>query len=118
MIKDLKRYARLAMLHDGGEEEEEEEEEEERDLIEDLKRHVRLAVVWDRHGSPVPRWTLTRVRITRPDPTLAPSKMMYKMHKRQEITTCLHVRPGRLTILECRFNKTTHHHEGSLLEIR
>jgi len=23
--------------------------------------------------------------------------------------TCLHVRPGRLTILECRFNKTRHH---------
>jgi len=23
--------------------------------------------------------------------------------------TCLHVRPGSLTILECRFNKTTHH---------
>jgi len=23
--------------------------------------------------------------------------------------TCLHIRPGRLTILECRFNKTTHH---------
>jgi hypothetical protein len=32
--------------------------------------------------------------------------------------TCLHVRPGRLTILECRFNKTTHHqewYEGSYL---
>jgi hypothetical protein len=23
--------------------------------------------------------------------------------------TCSHVRPGRQTILECRFNKTTHH---------
>jgi len=37
-----------------------EEEEEERDLIKDLKRHGRLAVAWDPHGSPVPRWTLTR----------------------------------------------------------
>jgi alpha-tubulin suppressor-like RCC1 family protein len=35
------------------------EEEEERDLINDLKRYGRLAVVWNRHGSPVPRWTLT-----------------------------------------------------------
>ena len=34
------------------------EEEEERDLIKDRKRHGRLAVAWDRHGSPVPRWTL------------------------------------------------------------
>jgi len=34
-----------------------EEEEEERDLIKDLKRHGRLAVAWDRHGSPVTRWT-------------------------------------------------------------
>ena len=40
--------------------EEEEEEEEERDLINDLKRYGRLAVAWNRHGSPVPRWTLTR----------------------------------------------------------
>jgi len=39
---------------------EEEEEEEERDLINDLKRYGRLAVAWNRHGSPVPRWTLTR----------------------------------------------------------
>ena len=23
--------------------------------------------------------------------------------------SCLHIRPGRLTMLECRFNKTTHH---------
>ena len=23
--------------------------------------------------------------------------------------TCWHVRPGRLAMLECRFNKTTHH---------
>jgi len=30
--------------------------EEERGLIKDLKRHARL----DWHGSPVPRWTLTR----------------------------------------------------------
>jgi len=37
----------------------EEEEEEERDLINDLKRYGRLAVAWNRHGSPVPRWTLT-----------------------------------------------------------
>jgi len=37
-----------------------EEEEEERDLIKDLKRYCRLAVAWNRHGSPVPRWTLTR----------------------------------------------------------
>jgi hypothetical protein len=51
----------------GGGEEEEEEEEEERDLINDLKRHGRLAVAWDRHGSPVPRWTLTRLDNT---PTL------------------------------------------------
>ena len=29
-------------------------------LIKDLKRYGRLAVAWDRHGSPVPRWTLTR----------------------------------------------------------
>ena len=36
----------------------EEEEEEERDLIKDLQRHGRLAVAWDRHGSPVPGWTL------------------------------------------------------------
>jgi len=36
------------------------EEEEERDLINDLKRYGRLAVAWNRHGSPVPRWTLTR----------------------------------------------------------
>ena len=35
-------------------------EEEERDSIKDLKRHGRLAVAWDQHGSPVPRWTLTR----------------------------------------------------------
>ena len=26
--------------------------------------------------------------------------------------TCLHVGPGRLTMLECRFNKTTHHRNG------
>ena len=26
--------------------------------------------------------------------------------------TCLHVRPGSLTILECRFNKTTHHQQS------
>jgi len=37
-----------------------EEEEEERDLINDLKRYGRLAVAWNRHGFPVPRWTLTR----------------------------------------------------------
>jgi hypothetical protein len=37
-----------------------EEKEEERGLINDLKRHGRLAVAWDRHGSPVPKWTLTR----------------------------------------------------------
>ena len=37
-----------------------EEEEEERDLINDLKRYGRLAVAWNRHGSPVPRRTLTR----------------------------------------------------------
>jgi hypothetical protein len=36
---------------------EEEEEEEERSLIVDLKRHTQLAVAWNRHGSPVPRWT-------------------------------------------------------------
>jgi len=30
-----------------------------RGLINDLKRYGRLAVAWDRHGSPVPRWTLT-----------------------------------------------------------
>jgi hypothetical protein len=34
-----------------------EEEEEERSLIVDLKRHTQLAVAWNRHGSPVPRWT-------------------------------------------------------------
>jgi len=38
----------------------EEEEEEERGLIKDVKRHGQLAVAWDRHGSPVPRCTLTR----------------------------------------------------------
>jgi len=32
---------------------------EERGLIKDLTRHGQLAVAWDRHGSPVPRWTLT-----------------------------------------------------------
>ena len=37
-----------------------EEEEEERGLIKDLKRHGQLTVAWDRHGSPVLRWTLTR----------------------------------------------------------
>ena len=37
-----------------------EEEEEERGLINDLKRYGRLDVAWNRHGSPVPRWTLTR----------------------------------------------------------
>jgi hypothetical protein len=26
--------------------------------------------------------------------------------------TCLHVRPGRVTMLECRFNKTTHHRKS------
>ena len=36
------------------------EEEEERDLINGLKRYGRLAVAWNRHGSPVPTWTLTR----------------------------------------------------------
>ena len=39
-----------------------EEEEEERDLINDLKRYGRLAVAWNRHGSPVPRWTLLKVQ--------------------------------------------------------
>jgi len=29
-------------------------------LIKGLKRHTRLAATWDRHGPPVPRWTLTR----------------------------------------------------------
>jgi hypothetical protein len=38
----------------------EEDEEEERGLIKDLKRQGQLAVAWERHGSPVPRWTLTR----------------------------------------------------------
>ena len=28
---------------------------------------------------------------------------------------CLHVRPGRLTMLECRFNKTTHHPKSGLV---
>ena len=28
--------------------------------------------------------------------------------------TCLHVRPGRITMLECRFNKTTHHQTVSV----
>ena len=50
-------------------EEEEEEEEEERGLIKDLKRHCQLAVAWDRHGSPVPRWTLTRYGLDK-TPTL------------------------------------------------
>jgi hypothetical protein len=27
--------------------------------MKDLKRYALLAVAWDRHGSPVPRWTLT-----------------------------------------------------------
>ena len=40
-----------------GDEGREEEEEEERSLIVDLKRHTQLAVAWNRHGSPVPRWT-------------------------------------------------------------
>jgi len=40
--------------------EEEECSKEEGGLIKDLKRHGRLAVAWDQHGSPVPRWTLTR----------------------------------------------------------
>ena len=31
--------------------------------------------------------------------------------------TCLHVRPGRLTILECRFNKTTHHQQSKKLNL-
>jgi hypothetical protein len=31
--------------------------------------------------------------------------------------TCLHVRPGRLIILECSFNKTTHHQEPQIFEI-
>jgi len=31
-----------------------------RGLIKYLRSHVRLAVAWDRHGSPVPRWTITR----------------------------------------------------------
>jgi hypothetical protein len=61
------------------EEEEEEEalfairntrtEEEERGLIKDLKRHGQLAVAWDRHGSPVPRWTLSRYDLDK-TPTL------------------------------------------------
>jgi len=41
----------------GGEAGRRREKEEERILIKDLKRHGRLAVAWDRHGSPVPRWT-------------------------------------------------------------
>jgi hypothetical protein len=60
--------ARGAVRTSEREEEEEGEDEEEeffdhykkRDLIRDPKRHGRLAVAWDRHGSPVPRCTLTR----------------------------------------------------------
>jgi hypothetical protein len=46
-----------------------EEEEEERGLNKDLKRHGQLAVVWDRHGSQVPRRTLTRYGLDK-TPTL------------------------------------------------
>ena len=48
-----------------------EEEVEEQALIKDLKRHARLAVAWDRHGSPVPRWTLTRYGLDKTPTRLA-----------------------------------------------
>jgi hypothetical protein len=38
-------------------EEEEEESGRSRSLIKDFKRYARLVVAWDRHGTPVPRWT-------------------------------------------------------------
>jgi len=41
-------------------------DEEERGLIKDLKRRCQLAVAWDRHGSPVPRWTCPAMAWTRP----------------------------------------------------
>ena len=52
-------------------------EEEERYLIEDLKRHARLAVAGDRHGSPVPRWTLTRYGLDKTPTLLALQSRSY-----------------------------------------
>ena len=45
--------------------------------------------------------------------TLEPSSPSEIVGWEMGARTCLHVRPGSLTILECRFNKTTHHHQKS-----
>ena len=44
--------------------------------------------------------------------TLEPSSPSEIVGWEMGARTCLHVRPGSLTILECRFNKTTHHQQS------
>ena len=47
----------------------------------------------------VAAWVMARVPCTSPEIVV----------QETGARTCLHARPGRLTILECRFNETTHY---------